>query len=100
MVMGSLSAEQVDTVIKRHLSQIRFCYQRQLPRDPHLAGKVSVRFVIAGDGSVSLAKIHDSSLGNAEVERCMVDRFFRMTFPEPLGNGTVIVKYPFLFTPG
>lgn len=100
VIMGTMTPDQVDLVIKRHLSQIRFCYQRQLPRDPHLSGKVSVRFVIAGDGTVSLAKVHDSSLGNEEVERCIVDRFFRMQFPQPLGNGTVIVKYPFLFTPG
>ena len=99
LVVGSLDRSQVDEVVKRHLSAIRYCYQRELQREPNLSGKVVVKFVISGDGSVSSSTLQSSSLGHAGAEQCVVDRFLRMSFPEPRGSGMVVVKYPFLFSP-
>ena len=90
----------VDAVIRRHLQSIRYCYQRELQREPSLAGKITVRFVIANDGSVSNVSTKSSTLGNAEVEGCINNRFYKMDFPKPKGNGIVFVSYPFLFSPG
>lgn len=100
LVLGSLDRAQIDAVVKRNTASIKYCYQRQLPQHPDLAGKISVKFVIAGDGTVSSASLKESSLGNASVESCVVGRFKTMRFPEPKGNGMVIVTYPFLFSPG
>jgi len=100
MVLGSITPEDVDRVIKQHLSQIRYCYQRQLPRQPDLAGKLVVKFVIAKDGGVSSASIKSSTVANTAVESCVVDRIQRMHFVEPQGGGIAIVSYPFLFSPG
>jgi hypothetical protein len=90
----------VDAVIRRHLQSIRYCYQRELQRDPELSGKVTVRFVIANDGSVSHVSTKSSTLGNASAESCINNRFLKMDFPKPKGRGIVIVSYPFLFAPG
>ena len=100
LILGSLDRAQIDAVVKRHTSSIKYCYQRQLPMNPNLAGKINVKFVIAGDGSVSSASLKESSMGNATVESCVVNRFKTMKFPEPQGQGIVIVSYPFLFSPG
>ena len=100
IIVGALDASLIDAVVKRHQSQVRYCYQRALTRDPNLSGKVAVRFVIARDGTVSSAGVKSSSLGNSEVESCIADRFLVMQFPEPKGGGTVIVNYPFLFSAG
>jgi len=97
IVLGSLERSAIDEVIKRHLQQIRYCYQRELQRAPELAGKVVVKFTIAADGSVAAASPRSSSLGNASVEQCLTGRFLRMQFPEPMGGGVVIVSYPFVF---
>ncbi len=97
---GGLDRSLIDEVIKRHLSQIRYCYQRQLSQDPTLEGKVVMQFVIAKSGAVSTAFPKPTTLGNAAVEQCIVQRFLRMQFPEPRGGGIVIVRYPFLFSPG
>ncbi len=90
----------VDAVIRRHLQSIRYCYQRELQRDPGLTGKVTVRFVIANDGSVSNVSTKSSTLGSPATESCINGRFYKMDFPKPKGKGIVIVSYPFLFAPG
>jgi len=100
IILGALDKSLIDRVIKRHMNQIRHCYQRELPKDPNLGGKITVKFVIAKDGSVSKASTKKSTMGNSAVERCINKRFHRFRFPEPKGGGIVIVSYPFIFAPG
>ena len=100
-ILGGLDKSLIDAVIKRNMSQIRYCYQRQLAKNPSLNGKIKVKFVIAKDGSVSKASIASSTMGGAgkPVQSCIVGRFKKFKFPKPNG-GIVIVKYPFIFTGG
>ncbi len=100
ILIGALEKSQIDRVVKSHLTQIRFCYQRELQSNPELKGKVVVKFVIGRDGSVSSAKVHATSLDNAVVENCICSRFMRFQFPKPRGNGIVVVTYPFYFHRG
>lgn len=97
---GQLDKALIDAVVKRNLAHIRYCYQRELTKNPALQGKITVKFTIANDGSVSSAITKASSMANATVESCINGRFMRMTFPEPKGGGLVIVSYPFFFAPG
>ncbi|MFN7147241.1 MAG: AgmX/PglI C-terminal domain-containing protein, partial [Myxococcota bacterium] len=100
ITIGALDKALVDQVVKRNMAQIRYCYQRELTKNPSLGGKVTVKFVIAKDGSVSTASTKSSTLANAAVESCINGRFLRFQFPEPKGGGIVVVSYPFLFSPG
>jgi hypothetical protein len=100
IILGALDKGLIDAVIKRNMSQIRYCYQRELTKNPDLAGKVSVKFVISKTGSVARADVKSSSLESPAVESCLANRFVHFTFPEPKGGGIVIVTYPFLFAPG
>jgi hypothetical protein len=100
IVVGALDRSLVDAVIKRHMNQIRHCYQRELTRDPSLAGKVTVNFVIARDGTVSKASTKSSTMNNRVVEGCINGRFMRFQFPPPKGGGIVLVSYPFIFSQG
>ncbi|HHO50586.1 MAG TPA: AgmX/PglI C-terminal domain-containing protein [Deltaproteobacteria bacterium] len=100
IILGALDRSLIDEVIKRHMNQIKYCYQRELTKDPSLGGKIVIKFTIAKDGTVSSASTKTTTMGNASVEQCIVSRFMRMQFPEPKGGGIVIVSYPFLFSPG
>jgi len=100
VIMGALDRSVTDAVVKRRMNQIRYCYQREITSDPNIAGKVVVKFVVAGDGTVSSASIESSTMGNTAVESCVTSRFLRMMFPEPKGGGIVVVSYAFLFSPG
>jgi Ca-activated chloride channel homolog len=99
IILGSVDKTQVDRTIKQHLAQIRYCYQKELNKNPALAGKVVVKFTIGADGTVTAAEIKSSTLNNETVEACICARFMRMTFPAPAGGGVVVVSYPFVFKP-
>jgi hypothetical protein len=100
IILGALDRSLIDEVIKRHMNQIRYCYQRELTKNPALGGKIVIKFVIAKDGTVSSAEKKTSTMNNSAVEQCIVGRFMRMVFPQPKGGGIVIVSYPFIFSPG
>ncbi len=100
IILGSLDRALIDEVIKRNMNQIRYCYQRELTKNPSLGGKIVIKFTIAKDGSVSAASTKTTTMNNSAVESCIVGRFMRMQFPQPKGGGIVIVSYPFIFSPG
>ena len=102
IIMGALDKSLIDRVIKQHMNQIKYCYQKQLNANPTLGGKVTVKFVITGDGTVSSAKTAKSTLsgkGASSVNSCINSRFLAFQFPKPKGGGMVIVRYPFIFQP-
>jgi hypothetical protein len=98
IILGALDKSLIDKVIKRNQSKISYCYQKELQVDPSLSGKIIVKFVIAANGSVSKASIKSSTMGSADVESCITDKFKTFQFPEPKGGGIVIVSYPFIFS--
>ncbi|MBM4364873.1 MAG: AgmX/PglI C-terminal domain-containing protein [Deltaproteobacteria bacterium] len=100
IILGALDKSLIDAVIKRNMNQIRYCYQRELTKNPALGGKITVKFVIAKDGTVSSAQTKSSTMNSPAVESCINGRFMRFQFPEPKGGGIVIVSYPFIFSPG
>jgi hypothetical protein len=96
IIMGSLSMEIIRQVIQSHRDQIKYCYSQELTRNPNLAGKVSVKFTISPKGYVTQAAVSESSLNNAVVEQCIIQKIHTWKFPEPKGGGIVIVNYPFI----
>ena len=99
IILGALDKALIDAVIKRNMASIRYCYQKELTKNPTLGGKITEKFVIAKDGTVSSATTGSSTMGNPAVESCINGRFQKFQFPEPKGGGIVIVKYPFIFAP-
>jgi TonB family protein len=95
-VRGSLSKEVIRRVVRRHINEVKFCYEQQLNARPDLSGRVTTRFVISPTGSVQSAMVANSSLRNEAVESCIVRAVRRWTFPAPDGGGVVVVNYPFL----
>lgn len=100
VIVGTLDKADIEAVIKRNMNQLRYCYQRELTRDASLSGKITVKFVIAKDGTVSSATTRSTTMANKAVEDCLNGRFLKFQFPEPAGGGIVIVSYPFVFSPG
>ena len=99
VVRGSLDKELIRRVIKRHISQIRYCYERQLQVTPGLNGKVRIEWVITAQGRVRSTKVMESTMGNVQVERCMMRKIRTWLFPKPKGGGIVIVTYPWVLKP-
>lgn len=95
-VRGSLSREVIRRVVRRHIAEVRFCYEQQLNARPDLEGRVAVQFIIAPSGAVQTAAVASSSLSNAQVEQCIVRKVRTWSFPSPDGGGIVSVTYPFV----
>ncbi|MEW6431932.1 MAG: TonB family protein [Myxococcota bacterium] len=96
-VIGGLDKDVIMKVIKRHQNEIKFCYEQELQKNPALGGKVAVAWTIDPSGGVSEANVSESSIGNANVESCIVQRIRRWKFPEPAGGGIVNVTFPWIF---
>ncbi len=95
-IEGSLPKEVIRRVIKQHLAQIRYCYEKELSRSPGIFGKVATQFIISGKGTVTMAKVDQTTLNNAAVEQCICQKIRTWKFPKPKGGGIVVVKYPFV----
>ncbi|MCP4499456.1 MAG: FHA domain-containing protein [Deltaproteobacteria bacterium] len=94
---GSLSREEIQRVVKRFLSKITFCYNKELAKNPNLSGKLVGTWTIGSAGTVTMAKISQNTMGNKSVGACVVKNIKRMRFPRPKGGGSVFVNYPFVF---
>lgn len=95
---GSLSREEIQRVVRRHMSQIKYCYEKELTKNPNLKGKIVGSWVIAGTGLVASAKAAQNTMNSPKVGKCVTRIIKRMRFPRPKGGGKVFVNYPFVFS--
>ena len=95
-VRGSLDKEIIRRIIRRHINEVKYCYQVELQGNPNLYGRVVVQFTIAATGQVVVSRVQTSTLNNPKVESCIAQAVRRWLFPKPKGGGIVIVSYPFV----
>ncbi len=95
-VRGSLDKEIIRRIIRRHINEVKFCYEKELAKKPDLYGRVIVQFTIAGSGQVVASVVQQSTMNNPSVEQCIAGALRRWEFPKPQGGGIVIVSYPFV----
>ena len=97
VIMGALDRSVIDAYIRRNLAKIRWCYEKELAKDPKLFGRVVINFTISGTGAVSQSRVNRTTMGNETVESCIANQIRTIRFPAPKGGGIVIVNYPFVF---
>lgn len=99
-VKGALDKDIIRRIVRAHINEIRYCYNKGLTKDPDLKGRVAVQFTIEGTGKVSDSKVSDTTLDEEDVEKCIAKAVNRWKFPKPSGGGKVVVTYPFVLDPG
>ncbi len=93
---GDLDKAIIRRYIKRNISKIQYCYEKELLAKSNLAGTVQTQFFITPNGNVA------SSTGSgvdSEVANCVANVIKGIEFPKPKGGGGVQVNYPFTFRP-
>jgi hypothetical protein len=98
---GNLSAEAIEGVMGRVIGQIEYCYQKELQRDPNLAGTLSMTWTISPSGDVVDAGVQDNTFEGPAAEAialCAQRILLRLRFPSPT-SGSVQVLYPVAFKP-
>jgi len=79
--------------VRRHLDEIRYCYEKELLATPGLAGTVATEFMINPDGSVADARA--TGMSDA-VDACVAKVIVNIAFPGAQTHiATTIVHYPF-----
>ncbi|MFO0573083.1 MAG: TonB family protein [Polyangia bacterium] len=94
-VRGSLDKELIRRIIRRHINEVKFCYEKELTRIQNLEGRVMIQFTISPTGAVAASFVQSSTMNNPPVEQCIAAAVRRWEFPKPQG-GIVIVTYPFV----
>lgn len=97
-VDGRFPVEVVQRIVRQQYGRFRLCYEKALLRKPDLSGRITVRFVIERDGSVSNPSRGPSTINDDEFANCIVRAFSGLAFPQPDG-GKLIVTYPMTFEP-
>jgi hypothetical protein len=95
---GHLPASTIQRVVQQNFGRFRSCYETGLKTNPNLTGRVTARFVIARDGSVSTVASGGSDLPDASVVSCVLRAYGSLSFPAP-SDGIVRVSYPLMFSP-
>jgi hypothetical protein len=93
----TLTAKEIDDVIRRSKGVYRACYQKELNRNPQLAGDIRIHFEIQPNGRVTGQRKNGGSMTNGEVIQCVKNALGYLRFPQ---KGGAIVNYPFVFNPG
>ena len=65
---GTLDKEIIRRIVRRHLNEVRYCYQQALTRRPTLEGRLVTQFTIAPTGQVLAAVVQSSTLREVSVE--------------------------------
>ena len=95
----STGANSIRLTVRRHINEIKNCYDLELQKDHGLTGRVAVQFSVMPDGSVRTATVANSTLGNETVESCVVAAVRWWQFPAVPDRGEAIVTYPFALAP-
>jgi outer membrane biosynthesis protein TonB len=90
----SLTALDIDRVIRNASRLLTKCYQKEVNRNPNLGGTVQIRFWVKADGSVESTRITDNTKGSNAVAACVAQRIGFLKFP---AKGRAVVNYPFVF---
>ncbi len=97
---GGLDKGVIDGQIRKHILQIRLCYEKELLASAKpFSGRISTHFVIGSEGKVTAAEVSSTSINNSKVESCVIEVEKSILFPNPVGGGNVEVDYPFSFQP-
>lgn len=94
VVLGSMDPDVIRRILREHIPQFRYCYQRALDNSGStISGIVKMDFVIGASGSVSRAAANGSRIPS-KVRGCIAGVLRGIQFPKPLGGGRVEVSQP------
>lgn len=93
---GMLDRDRVAATIRARMPSLSACYQRASQQERHLAGRVSVRFVVDTNGRVRDVQTSPvTHAGNparmSDVARCVQSVFFGFVFDPPTGGAAAAV---------
>lgn len=94
---GDIDMNLVARTVRRRMSAIRNCYERELHTNPTLAGRVLIEFTVQQSGSVTGSHAIENRTGSPRLASCLSRVLGGLRInPGPRG-GSVTIQYPFIF---
>jgi hypothetical protein len=78
---STLPRRAIESVVGQSAGRLRSCYLDGLRREPGLAGRIPVRFLVNLGGQVVVASEAGSTVADPAVVRCVLSTFAAMTLP-------------------
>jgi outer membrane biosynthesis protein TonB len=84
--------------VRARMGLVKACYENALKRNPHLRGKLTIRFTILETGGIADITTALNTIGAPDVAACIINtmRTWRTQFRP---SGPVTIEYPFVFAP-
>jgi TonB family protein len=95
--MGVLETADVEDTLQARFDDVRACYERAGKARDYAGGRVLLHFLVDGKGHAEDVWVVESSLGNYDVERCLVEVGRSVAFPAPSGHKATTFDYPVEF---
>ena len=93
---GGLSKDQVMRVVRSHAAAIKYCFDKEFQRNPHLNGRIDLAWTIHANGNVDRARVAKTAMNNDAVEGCLVRTLKGWQFPKADAD-TIVQSFPFFF---
>ncbi len=84
--LGSIDQHQVEVTFDHLQGKIQNCFKQGLGRIEYLGGDVSVFLRIGQDGRVRYGYFEDSTVGDRDTEKCLLDVLSHADWPKPQGG--------------
>jgi len=94
--LGVIDSTATQRTFQRLESKIHACYTNGLKRIEYLEGDVKVFLRVGQEGTIRYGYFEDSTLGDRETEKCMMDVISSAAWPKPQG-GEAEVRHSFGF---
>jgi len=92
-LMGTIDAEEVRMTIEPKLTRFMRCFSRRWDEIEILGGHIHMSFRVDVQGNVLWVYPNESSIGDRETERCLLETAAAIHFPRPRG-GEAEFGYP------
>lgn len=96
-VPSGLKPKEIKTVVDTNFNQIEKCHEKYAQDYPKVSGIVEIKFIIGSTGKVVSSKVVEDSLGNEDINKCIIKKTLQWMFPKPRGGKNVTVLIPFAF---
>ena len=97
--LGSIDDRAVSNTFQDLGGQFESCQKSGLKHIPYLSGRVKFFMRVGEDGKTKWTYIEESTLGDFDTEKCMLDILEAANWPKPIG-GDATVERDLTFDPG
>jgi Ca-activated chloride channel family protein len=96
VVRKGMSKSSIQRLLEKHMHAINLCYAHASVNASNLKGELTFKLVIDSKGKVTSVSTDTKVNKNKELERCIMKKLKKLSFPAPKGGKNVKVNISFI----